>query len=182
MSGWCVCGSDRVEAFHVDKDAAEEPLEDLGEDVAHQPDEAQLQVLGHFLQDAAGVLLHLVHRQARLQSHLRRDGGDAGGRLHGGGRRQHLLTSDLSGHVAQVLRLQHRLVELGGRAAGGVFVRVRAERPQGEAEVGAPPSLLQDVQQLLLGLQVTALTREMLEGETVGQTGSSREGNTVILL
>lgn len=70
-----VCGSDRVQALHVDKDAAEEPLEDLAEHVRHQSDEAQLQVLGHFLQDAACILLHLIHRQTRLHGDLRKDGG-----------------------------------------------------------------------------------------------------------
>lgn len=75
----CICGSDRVEALHVDEDAAEEPLEDLAERVAHQADEAQLQVVGHFLQDAAGVLLHLVHGQTRLHRNLRENGRNEAG-------------------------------------------------------------------------------------------------------
>lgn len=149
----CVCAADHVEAFHIDKDAAEESLEHLAEHVAHQPDKTQLQVLGHFLQNPTSIFSHLIHRQARLQRDLRRQ--KQRGSLHVGGRSLNVkrAPSNLLGYVAQVLRLQHCSVELGRGAGRGVSVGVGAKCPQGEAEVGATPPLLQYVHQLLLVLQ-----------------------------
>lgn len=55
-------GPDHVESLHVDKDAGKEPLEHLAEDVGHQSDKPQLQVLRHFLQNPTSLLSHLFHR------------------------------------------------------------------------------------------------------------------------
>ncbi len=65
-------GPDRVESLHIDKDAGEESLEHLAQYVSQQPDEPQLQVLRHFLQNPTSLLSHLLHRQPRLHGDLKR--------------------------------------------------------------------------------------------------------------
>lgn len=86
-----------------------------------------------------------------------------------------VLPSHLLCHVAQVLRLQDHLVELGGGAACGVSARGRAKGAQREAEVGASLPLLQDVQQLLLDLPAPVLTRMRAKGSQRDRLGPARE-------
>lgn len=61
--------------------------------------------------------------------------------------------SYLLGHVAQILGLQHGVVEVSRGAGQGSSVGLRAEGPEGEADITAAPPLPKYIHKLLLILQ-----------------------------